>query len=102
MLNCKYLFSSFLPIRIYYALIIVLLVLFILVVFNVYKAKLFRIAGFLVVVGGLLNMVERIKTGCVYDPFNFINLFHFNSADVLISLGIILLTYRLFNKNAVV
>lgn len=99
MLNCKYLFSNYLSTESFYVLSITLLAIFIFVVFSVYKTKFFRVVGILIVVGGFSNIVERIQTGCVYDPFNFYGLFHFNYADILITLGSGLLMYRLFVKD---
>jgi lipoprotein signal peptidase len=61
--------------------------------------KLGTTAMILLVFGGLLNGVERLSTGCVKDYFNFLNLFHFNVADLLVSAGILLSVYIIWKKK---
>lgn len=101
MQNCSFILANHIPIELFNVLAIVLLALFIFSVFVMYREILFRIVGILVIIGGIINLVGRVSTGCVYDPFNFFGLFYFNFADLLITLGVGLLIYRTLTKDEV-
>jgi lipoprotein signal peptidase len=46
--------------------------------------------------GGFYNLGERIISGgCVRDYFCFFNMFHFNIADIAVSIGILTLILRI-------
>lgn len=75
------------------ALIALIIIFFLLVQAKVNKLK---IGFFLVFAGGLANFVDRVHWGCVRD---FISIFifpSFNLADVVISLGLVLIFYTIF------
>ncbi|OGC80448.1 hypothetical protein A3K01_02855 [candidate division WWE3 bacterium RIFOXYD1_FULL_43_17] len=55
-----------------------------------------RLGFALIILGGLLNIFERVYTGCVRDYVNFFGLFRFNLFDLLVTSGAILLIYELW------
>ena len=62
-----------------------------------YATELYAYALFLI--GGILNLVDRISYGGVVDYFHFFSISLFNFADCLVILGIIiyiLLQFRIF------
>ena len=48
----------------------------------------------LIFCAGFLNVFEYFTTGCVYDPFDFFGLFHFNWRDVVITAGSVALIIK--------
>lgn len=49
--------------------------------------------------GGTLNLIERLRFGCVKDYLNFFGLFAFNVYDVMVSVGILLIVWNLWKKK---
>jgi lipoprotein signal peptidase len=99
-LNCNYLFSRFLTLKQFLLLGVFVLVSYIYFSFPyLVKRKIGVISLVFVVVGALLNNVERLTGGCVKDYFSFFNLFHFNVADLLMDTGILLSVYILCKKK---
>ena len=47
-------------------------------------------------IGGTLNIADRLLSGCIHDYLNFFGLFMFNVNDLLVSSGIIILFVRTF------
>ena len=86
--NCDYFLSSFLTLNQFIGLSIFILLIFLFVYFrSVERDKFSDIGVFLIVLGGLLNLLEWFTGGCVRDYINFFNLFYFNVHDLLVSLG---------------
>lgn len=76
------------------ASLIALLIVFFL--FLKAKEDKLKFGFFLVFAGGLANFVDRVRWGCVRD-FIAIYIFpSFNVADVVISLGLVLIFYTIF------
>jgi len=48
----------------------------------------------LMVIGGLSNLLDRLRWGGVVDYINFFNLFSFNLADGLVVVGMLGLIYK--------
>jgi lipoprotein signal peptidase len=93
--NCKYPLSSFLsPIQ--FSLIgIFFLFSFVILYARFFKRdRMVNLALLSLFLGGLINLLSRIVTGCVTDYLNFFDIFMFNIPDVMISIGIIYLVYR--------
>jgi lipoprotein signal peptidase len=70
----------------------------VLFIYSFYKAGLLKkhslVAGiglFFLFSGGIYNLSIRFLKGCVPDPLSFFNLFHFNYADILVTLGFLIL-----------
>ena len=57
----------------------------------IFKSKLVIPAFFLVLTGGISNLLQRLTLGCVKDHYSFFSLFYFNLADIAVSLGVALL-----------
>ncbi len=72
---------------------IVLLVGIYLIAFNKIKSKYYRICAVMIVAGGLGNLIDRIFRGYVIDyiEFQFIDFAIFNFADILVTVGSVLL-----------
>jgi lipoprotein signal peptidase len=58
-----------------------------------------RLGFVLIVSGGILNILERVYTGCVRDYVNFFGLFRFNLFDLLVTSGAFLLIYELWKTK---
>jgi len=59
--------------------------------------SLLEIVGLsIVLIGGTLNIADRLLSGCIHDYLNFFGLFMFNVNDLLVSSGIIILFVRTF------
>lgn len=61
-----------------------------------YQDLLTRAGLVLILVGGIYNLYLRIVYGCVSDNLKFFNLFVFNLADLCITIGIVLVFWRVF------
>jgi lipoprotein signal peptidase len=99
-LNCGYPLSNYLSSRqfVFLGIFVLAATLYFLFPYLV-KRKLGIVAMFFLISGGTLNGAERLATGCVKDYFNFFNLFHFNTADLLIDFGILLSVYIIWKKK---
>lgn len=53
---------------------------------------------FLIAVGGVANIIDRIRFGYVRDPL-LIGSLYFNGADICIAIGIILSLYVLYRNK---
>ena len=58
-----------------------------------------RLGLALIILGGILNIFERVYTGCVRDYVNFFGLFRFNLFDLLVTSGAFLLIYELWKTK---
>ncbi len=99
MLNCTYLFSNVLSYKDYDLLSLVMIATIIGLCFYTVKQTLYRDIGLLFLTfGGLGNVINRefITKACVYDPFSFFRLVHFNVYDILISLGVAVVTFSMY------
>ncbi|MBP7785858.1 signal peptidase II [Patescibacteria group bacterium] len=98
--NCNYLLFNHISLGLFVFSSIILLFSFIVFVRRSFKKNMFvDIGGLLVSLGGLSNIYEWARYGCVKDYFNFLNLFKFNIADLLISTGIILVIIGIWKKK---
>lgn len=92
--NC----SSILSIPPIGTLILSLLLLIILTVavirkYLVDKRRVGFLGLFLVLIGSIPIIHQRLLTGCVLDNLNFFDLFMFNVFDLFISIGTLILAY---------
>lgn len=99
--NCSFPFSDFIDFKVYLLGILLISVIF---GYMFYKSLLWRnnlpvcLVGFLLMTaGGFLNLSTRLSYGCVQDYFSLGNFFSFNFADVMIALGLVLLSSLYFN-----
>jgi lipoprotein signal peptidase len=99
--NCTNLLSSFLDNRVFSLLAIALLATVLLVVHKTLPGNKSKYIGFmLVTAGGLANIWQWFRYGCVHDYLSFFGLFSFNIYDLLVTTGIIQLVYLIvFTKN---
>lgn len=49
--------------------------------------------------GAAVNILERLKFGCVSDYISFFGLFNFNIQDVLVTTGIILIVWTIWKAK---
>lgn len=99
MQNCSYIFFSLfkdpVPVFVFSFLFILLVEVFL---FNNFAKVWERLLVILIGVGGTWNLIDAINDGCVYDPFNFFGLYHFNIPDLLISVSSLTLFVVYFIK----
>ena len=95
--NCQFPFSSIISIEVYILIILVVLGLFI---YSFQRSGLLSKHGefswigiFFLLSGGIYNLSIRFLKGCVPDPLSFFNLFSFNYADILVTLGFLILAF---------
>ena len=62
------------------------------------KNKWYILGNAMLLLGGMLNYIERLTNGCVYDYINFFGLFMFNINDLLLTLGVIVLFIVILRK----
>lgn len=99
--NCNYLFSGFVSLKLFVAGSLILLALFLFVYLrNIEKSFISNFGAILIFLGGLSNVYEWVKTGCVKDYLNFINLFKSNVADILVTLGVVLVLINIWKKKS--
>ena len=65
-------------------------------VLKTYKEIVPRLGLVLILIGGMRNLYMRIDNTCVSDNLNFFNLFMFNLADLCITIGLVLVLWRVF------
>jgi lipoprotein signal peptidase len=53
----------------------------------------------LIVLGGLYNLYSWVKYGCVKDYLNFFSLFHFNLADLMVTIGVFFVLIAIWKKK---
>lgn len=98
--NCSYFFHKYES-----AFALVIFIFFVALVFRRYGSS-FRvrlmsgISFVLVLIGSLLNLRERLATGCVYDYIGFFDLLSFNLYDVLVVSGFVILGLCLWKINS--
>lgn len=78
----------------YLLLFIAILVLSIIIKNTDLSQKLSKISIILICSGAVSNLIDRIIYGYVIDYLNFINISHYNLADVLIIIGAILYLWQ--------
>lgn len=96
MVNYNYFLSTWISLNMFVCLSFVLLVLFIVFVFRLFKDIFSKIVGIIVFIGGVGNLYQRHIYTAVLDPYNFFDLFYFNIYDIMITLGCLTLFGRLF------
>ena len=98
--NCAYFLSPILSPQLYSCLSFLFLLVVLLYTFKVLRSQRIKYIGSgLVLLGGTLNSLERFTSTCVRDPYNFFNLFRFNIADVMVSIGVLVLVYLLLTDS---
>ncbi len=71
--------------------IFILVVIVFLIVYAVKMRELFtRIGIFFIVVGGIGNLVSRVRYGAVVDNLNFLGIFYNNIWDWIIGIGVVI------------
>lgn len=98
--NCDFFLSQFLNLDIFILICCILVVLFLLFYFrNSNRNKTSDIGVLLVMIGGLLNTVERLRSGCVRDYLNFFDIFYFNIWDLLVTVGVTLVLVNIWKTK---
>lgn len=80
-----------------FAIIVVLFVL-VIVLYLAFREKDFfsKFSYVLIVSGGISNLIDRLQIGCVRDFVNLGIIPAFNLADFFITMGFVILAYKLF------
>lgn len=64
------------------------------------KTAISNIGAILILLGGLSNLYEWVKIGCVRDYLNFFSMFKFNIADILVILGVVFVLINIWKKDS--
>ena len=106
-LNCSYFFDSVLSPKSYSLVVTAVSVVVVYITSKSFilkkNRKLYILGVALFILGGLLNTIERFKSGCVLDYFDFMGLFMFNVNDLMVSIGVLLILvsqFVTFKKDA--
>ena len=98
--NCNFFLSGLISSNVFVFISIVSVSLFSFIYLKYYSDSGVGDVGFvLVLVGGSMNISERVLSGCVRDYFNFFNLFHFNLYDIMVTVGIMLVSLSVWKKK---
>ncbi|OGC59118.1 hypothetical protein A2380_01965 [candidate division WWE3 bacterium RIFOXYB1_FULL_43_24] len=76
--------------------LVVLVTVFYLARKKYFVSRTSRLGITFILLGGILNTLERVFTGCVRDYVDFLGLFQFNLFDLLVTSGAFLLIYELW------
>lgn len=99
-LNCSHIFSSFMSNDVFAVVTVLILLAFgCTYAFFVKKGVLSNSGVVLILLGGSLNLLERLQTGCVRDYINFFGLFTFNIYDVFVTCGIVFVLINIWKKK---
>lgn len=98
--NCNYFLSNIISLKVSVILSVFILVLFaVLYIPSLRKSKLGDIGFLLILLGGLSNLYEWVKYACVRDYINFFNIFHFNFADIMVTIGVVFVLITIWKKK---
>jgi len=98
--NCRFFLFDYLSLSQFVVLSILILLAFSFFYVKNYKGELLGNVGFgLIVIGGMMNLSQWSKYGCVHDFINFFGLFFFNHYDLMITIGIILVVITIWKKK---
>jgi lipoprotein signal peptidase len=99
-LNCDFVFSHYLNVGEFVALGFLITVFFSILYMNFIKRSGAGDTGLLMFLVGVAgNLVERLRFGCVKDYLNFFGYFHFNIWDLMVTLGMILITWGIWKRK---
>lgn len=96
-LNCSYFLNYYLNPNVHLVISILLLVVITIFVFKYYKNKLTLFGLFMICLGGLQNISQRVRYNCVVDDYKFFNLFSFNLADLFIMSGLLIILVYIYS-----
>jgi lipoprotein signal peptidase len=98
--NCRFFLSDFLNLNQFLLLSLLVLIVFSYFYIKEYKRELLGNIGFgFIIIGGLMNLFQWSKYGCVKDFINFFGLFFFNFYDLMVCLGILLVAITIWKKK---
>lgn len=98
--NCNFLFSGIINLNTFVCLSIIILVLFSVSYFrSSCGSKVGNIGYLFILLGGSINIATWAIKGCVKDYLNFFNLFHFNFPDILVTIGVVLVSTAIWKKK---
>jgi len=98
--NCSFFLSKLLTLNQFVILSVIFLLFFSAVYYRNYgKIVIGNIGLGLIVIGGILNLIQWLKYGCVKDFINFFGLFSFNFFDLMITMGIALVGITIWKKK---
>ncbi len=98
-LNCTHFLQDYIGQRTYLVICVILIVVFTVFVVRTGRGLLARLGLLSILLGGLQNLYHRVRYICVWDNMNFLDMFVFNLADVLITAGILLILWDLFKDG---
>jgi len=98
--NCNFFLSGFIGFDTFIFISVILTAVFSYIFLKKYRGSLAGDVGFVfLLVGGLMNLSEWVSKGCVRDYLNFFNLFHFNIYDIMVTVGLLLVSITIWKKN---
>lgn len=99
-LSCDYILSRFLNIEQFVLLSVVITGLFVFIYIKGTKRNRVGDFGLLMLLcGAAVNILERLRFGCVSDYISFFGLFNFNFQDLLVTSGIILIIWTIWKAK---
>ena len=98
-LNCSYFLQDHINPNTHLVISLVLLLTLGYYVLKNRRGKLAKIGLIPLMVGGLHNLYHRVMYICVWDNINFFDLFLFNLADILVTIGIVLILFDLLTDG---
>jgi len=98
-LNCSYFLSDYIGLYTFLFISLFLLAAITFFILKYQSTAWSRLGLLMVVIGGLHNLYRRVVYNCVEDHIDFFKLFMFNPADVLVTLGIVLILYNLLKNE---
>lgn len=98
--NCRFFLHDFLSLKLFLILSFALLSAFAITYLRGLKRSLIGNAGlFLIMFGGLMNLMQWAKFGCVIDFINFFGLLYFNIYDLMITIGVFFIVISIWKKK---
>ena len=95
-LNCTYFLQDYISLPVHHIISVFILAVLTYFVLRYHKDLLPRLGLVLILFGSFSNLHKRILSGCVVDHINFFNLFLFNLADLCITIGLVLVFWKVF------
>jgi len=99
-INCNFFLAKLLTLNQFVILSVIFLLFFSIVYYRNYgKIFISNIGLGLIVIGGILNLIQWWKYGCVKDFINFFGLFFFNFYDLMVTIGVTLVGITIWEKK---
>ena len=98
--NCRFFLYGIISLKIYLLLSFALFSALAITYLKGFSRSLIGNFGlFLIMFGGLMNLVQWSKFGCVIDLVNFFGLFYFNIYDLMVTVGAFFIAISIWKKK---